>query len=172
MERSKKRSDSSGRKFQGRKARPSLWGEIMGGFLQHSGLKKRIREKRVLDSWARAVGPAVAEQTQPFRLRNGVLEVKVTNSVWMQQLQFMKGLIIQKLGEQGGGDLADIRFSIGEVEPRSQEAEERERDFHLSEAERSRIREEVGQIRDPEVRELVSRVFAKALAAKKGTNRQ
>jgi len=150
---------------------PQAWGEALGHFLKVSGLSRRIQEQKLLDTWDRAVGNAIAEKTRPIRVRNRILQVKVINSVWMQQLQFMKGLIVKKLQEYMGNDfLQDIRFYIGEIEPvgiKKEEKKTHEQSRGLSDAERRRIEKELAGIRDPEMQEIISRAYAKGLTAQK-----
>lgn len=111
---------------KGRKNLSTL-GEVLGHFLKSSGLKRRIQEQKILDSWEKAVGEAVAERTQPMGVKNRVLWVRVSSSVWMQQLQFMKGLILQKLHEQTGNhSLQDLRFFLGEMESSDGEVKKKE----------------------------------------------
>ena len=159
---------------KGRKS-PSTLGEVLGPFLKSSGLKRRIQEKKLLDSWEKAVGVAIAERTQPMGVKNRVLQVRVSSSVWMQQLQFMKGLILKKLCEQTGIDhLQDVRFFLGEMESLvgggKNKEEERGRSISgLTTEERERIEKALSGIDDCEMREILSRVYSKGLAA--GKNR-
>lgn len=127
-------------------------------------------------SWQRAVGPGISEQTQPIRIQNRILYICVSNSVWMQQLQFMKGMILGKIKEETGVDaLEEIRFFIGEVEANSQNAENlggREESApkewgKLSESEMIRVRRETANLIDPEMRNIFERVFAQSLSAGK-----
>jgi predicted nucleic acid-binding Zn ribbon protein len=156
---------------------PSRLGEVLGHFLKSSGLKRRIEEQKVLDSWEKAVGVAVAERSQPVGVRNRVLQVKVSSSVWMQQLQFLKGLILEKLHEQTGNHfLQDLRFFLGEMESSDEEVkkkkEEEERGApspDLTEEERERIEKALSGVRDPEMREILSRIYSKGIVA--GKNR-
>ncbi len=79
--------------------RPHRLGKILENCLSRVGLQQRIQEQKILDAWERMVGKAIAEMTEPVRVKNRVLQVKVTNSVWMHELQFHKKLIIQKLND-------------------------------------------------------------------------
>ena len=158
---------------KGRKS-PSTLGEVLGPFLKSSGLKRRIHEKKLLDSWEKAVGVAIAERTQPMGVKNRVLQVRVSSSVWMQQLQFMKGLILEKLHEQTGIHfLQDVRFFLGEMESfgggekRKKEEEQGRRSSGLTAEERERIEKALSGIQDFEMREIISRVYSKGLAAAK-----
>jgi hypothetical protein len=155
---------------------PSL-GEVLGNFLRRSGLTRKIQEQKILNSWDKAVGEAIAERTQPVNVKNRVLRVKVTNSVWMQELQFMKDLIIKKLHEQIGENfLQDLRFFIGEVDPSEVGAKKKKKKEGgringevggLSEAEKERIGRALAEITDPEMREILERIYAKGLSAVK-----
>ncbi len=146
----------------------------MENFLIRSGLSRRIQEQKILDSWEKAVGEIVAERTQPMRVKNQVLQVKVSNSVWMQQLQFMKEMIIQRLHEEIKNNfLRDLRFFVGEIDLSERKGkEEKEEELKrqmpgLSEVEKGRIEKEVAAIRDPEIREIIARVFSKGLTVEK-----
>jgi predicted nucleic acid-binding Zn ribbon protein len=152
---------------------PSTLGEIIEHFLKNSGLKRRIQEQRVLDSWEETVGDAIAERSQPVGVRNRVLHVKVSSSVWMQELQFLKGLILEKLRHQRGNHfLQDLRFFLGEMEPsdgRAKKNEEKkgEPSWGLTREEREQIQKALSEVRDPEMREILSRVYAKGIIAGK-----
>lgn len=68
------------------------------------------------DIWNQSVGERIAEKTQPVSVRNGVLLVNVANSVWMQELVFLKDKILQKLNNRlKTSQLKSIRFKIGHL---------------------------------------------------------
>jgi hypothetical protein len=161
-----------------RAQRPSPVAEVLEKFFSRSGLKRRLTDQRILDSWKKAVGRGIAEQTQPLRIQNRVLQVRVSNSVWMQQLQFMKGMILQKVREEAGiTELEDLRLFLGEVNeggaPGGEEENRREIASHteqkLTESEKERIRKEVARISDPEMRRIFERVFSRGLSAAKAS---
>ena len=137
-------------------------------------MNRRIQEQEILNCWEQAVGEGVAEKTQPVSVKNRVLQVKVVNSVWMQELQFMKELIMQKLHQQTGNNiLRDLRFFIGEIERSG--GKERNKQKHgalmdgqslgLTEAEMERIDRALSGIRDAELHEILRRIYGKGLAA-------
>jgi predicted nucleic acid-binding Zn ribbon protein len=78
---------------------------------------KALNRHRLFEFWGEAVGREVAAHARPQVIRGAVLQVEVTDSVWMQQLQFQKGLLLEalnrRLGEEG---LADIRFVLKSCE--------------------------------------------------------
>ncbi len=148
---------------------PSRWGEIAPSLPAGARLTRGVQEQKILDSWEEVVGKDVAEQTRPTKVRNQMLEVKVSSSVWMQQLQFMKGLIIQKLGAKGSS-VRDLRFFVGEIESGGEEETPKRsctRFATLGEGEKDRIAREVAGIRDAEMREIFYRIYAQSLAAEK-----
>jgi len=109
-----------------------------------------------------------------IRVQNRVLQVKVVNSVWMQELQFMKELIMQKLHQQTGKNiLQDLRFFIGEIEPSGGKGRSKKKksallnglSSDLSGAERERIDRALSGLTDPELREILGRIYARGLAA-------
>ena len=154
---------------------PHRLGKILENYLSRAGLHQRIWEQRILDAWERMVGKAIAEMTEPTRVRNRVLQVKVTNSVWMHELQFHKKLIIQKLNEGTGAPVVqDLWFFIGEKEagkeiPPEGSRDKRERQARdLSREEKDRIEREISHLDDPEMKEILLRVFSKGLTREKG----
>jgi len=156
-----------------RAKKPFPLGEVLEKYFGRSGLGARLKEQKALGSWRKAVGKGIGEQTQPIRIQNRVLQVRVSNSVWMQQLQFMKGMILKKIKEETGmEDLEDLRFFIGEVEgeegnaePRPGGVEKQPKELEkLSEAEMTRIRKEVEVLADPEMRKIFEGIFARSFA--------
>jgi len=154
-----------------RTKKPLILGNILKSYCNREGLNRRMTEQRLLDVWEEAVGEGVAQRTEPIRIKNRVLFLKVTNSVWMQQLQFMKELIIKKLHEKTGVDfLQDIRFFIGEVRhlDKEEKKESLEEDFSpLSKSDQEKIIKEVSGIQDPEMQNILSGLYARALTTER-----
>ncbi len=70
----------------------------------------------VWDVWGAAVGEQIGENTSPAAFKGRLLIVNVTNSVWVQQLWFLKKEIIDKVNRSLGEDLVgEIKFKIGPV---------------------------------------------------------
>ncbi|MBI4495759.1 MAG: DUF721 domain-containing protein [Deltaproteobacteria bacterium] len=144
---------------------PVRLGEVLEGAFRASGLNRRMQEERIRQVWSEAVGEAVATRAQPERLQNRVLKVRVSSSAAMQQLQFMKPAILEGLRRLLEEDLVgDLRFYLGEVEvPAGGVGTEGE----LGEAgpdafpagEKERIRGELSPVRDPELKEILFRLY-------------
>ncbi len=68
---------------------------------------------RIWTLWDDAVGEHIAANARPARLKNHVLIVHVSSSVWIQQLQFSKKLIMDQINSAAGSCLvSDIKFKI------------------------------------------------------------
>ncbi len=153
--------------------KPSKIGEVLEHFFNQAGLQQKFQEQKILNAWKETVGEAIAERTQPIRIQNGVLYVKVTNSVWMQELQFMKGLIREKIQEQSGNKfLIDLHFFMGEIDfpeagMREKKKTGREQPMRdLSRDERERIDKELAGMQDLELRKILASFFSNGLRAK------
>jgi predicted nucleic acid-binding Zn ribbon protein len=75
-------------------------------------------EKRAFDrlvrAWPDAVGANVSRQTRLVEIRQDVLYVATSHSVWAQQLGFQRKDILAKLNAKLPRPLKDIRFSPGQ----------------------------------------------------------
>jgi hypothetical protein len=77
-----------------------------------------IRTYSILGAWKEIVGEAVAGQTQPRAVRNRILFIDVSHSTWLQQLQFLKPTLLEKINAfLGEPPIKDIRFKLGKISP-------------------------------------------------------
>ncbi len=148
--------------------------KILDEYFQQEGLKEKVRDQKILDAWSLLVGTGVAEVSRPLRVRDRVLHVQVANSVWLQELQFHKKLIMEKVnGFAGENFIRDVRFILGGATERTQSEEKNPRDMGqkgtrgITSEERQRINKEIGRLPDPELREVFFRVFSKGLISGK-----
>lgn len=90
----------------------------IGGILAdllHKHRRESGREMaRICEVWEHVVGDAIAQNAQPVACQKRLLTVNVTSSVWIQQLQFLKGDILSRLRDASGDVLVeDIKFRVG-----------------------------------------------------------
>ena len=96
--------------------------ESVGALLEHSlkrlDLAPRLNEYGVWPIWREVVGRTIARNAQPEKIRNGTLFVKVSSPVWMQELQFMKEMIAEKLNQrlQNNATVKNIFFMVGRID--------------------------------------------------------
>ena len=95
--------------------RPRRPPERVDDALQH--VLQRIDPERRLQLfriWNAEVGATVAARAQPVGFRDGVLSVRVNSATWMQELQFAKEEIRERLNLRLDNDLVrDIYFVSG-----------------------------------------------------------
>jgi hypothetical protein len=77
-----------------------------------------IKTYSILGAWNEIVGEAVAGHSQPRSIRNQILFIDVAHPTWMQQLQFLKPTLLNRVNSfLGGPRIQDIRFKVGKVSP-------------------------------------------------------
>ena len=80
-------------------------------FLKKSGLNSGVEQQKALKLWGETVGNKISKNTEPTSVKNGVLVIKTTNSVWKQELQIQKTEIIKKLNKRLKKNIIkEIRF--------------------------------------------------------------
>jgi len=117
--------------------------------------------------WNDVVGPAVAKKAQPLSYRGGTLWVTVETAAWMQELQYLTETIMDGLNRGCGRSLVtEIRFRQGRVVP----IRTKEKNHLLELAPEQpvapetvrKIHEEVGKVKDAELRDLLERFWMRA----------
>ncbi|MBF0158141.1 MAG: DUF721 domain-containing protein [Magnetococcales bacterium] len=73
--------------------------------------------------WHHIFGDPIARHTEPVRLTNGVLVIRVDLSTWMTQLTFLKPEILDKIQQLlPPGSVREIRLQQGSLRSRGQQA--------------------------------------------------
>jgi predicted nucleic acid-binding Zn ribbon protein len=101
-----------------RKMRPDRWqspAELVPKMMQRLGLRERLHETEVIDTWSKIVGEFIAAHSAPVALREGILYVRVLQPALHYELeQISKSQILRKLKQRfGGKTIRDIRFRVG-----------------------------------------------------------
>jgi hypothetical protein len=94
------------------KKKPTAMSSLLSDLIQKKGWKKQINRNKVFLIWEQIVGPEIAHHAQPQVIRGKVLWVNVSDSVWIQQLQFQKIMLLEQLNHNIHTTIEDIRFSI------------------------------------------------------------
>lgn len=96
--------------------KPAHLGTILQKAIEASRIDVDLGAYRLWQRWENVVGPAIAENTRPEAINGKLLLVNVSSAPWMQQLQFLKPELIEKLNEALGKEVVgDMRFKIGPV---------------------------------------------------------
>lgn len=92
-------------------------GDVLDQSLKRLDLAPQLEAYGIWNIWHDVVGKPVALNAQPEKIRNGTLFVKVSSPVWMQQLQYMKEMIAEKLNQRLRAEVVkNIFFVVGRVE--------------------------------------------------------
>ena len=126
-----------------------------------------MKDRPLIDAWNRAVGPQIGAKAQPDRLRDDVLYVRVSTSVWMHELQFMKQDIIARLNEVlGSAAVSQIRFFIGEVDAPAVKPAAQTVSFAaaaLQADEKAYIDNTLAGVSDPELKEILQKTMSRSI---------
>jgi predicted nucleic acid-binding Zn ribbon protein len=143
-------------------------GEVLDQSLKRLDLALRLDEYGVWPIWNDIVGKTIARNAQPEKIRNGTLFVKVTSPVWMQQLQFMKNMIADKLNQRLKQEVVkNIFFMVGRIDAEEEELETPSLELHGDPATLPQVNEEFLQsIDDAEIRDAFKKLL-KSFARRK-----
>jgi len=135
-------------------------GEVLQKSLKRIDPSGRLAEYGVWPIWNDLVGDIIARNAQPEKIRNGTLFVKVSSHVWMQQLQYMKDTITDKVNEKLGREVVkNIFFYVGEVTTTIPEISPKDKVPVAKPA--AELCEDVLQpVKDAEIRRALNRLFA------------
>jgi hypothetical protein len=158
------------RKKTPRKGQKNL--QKLGDFLERT-LKRRkihidIRDSDTWNAWRKAVGPQISAQTEAYKLKNRTLFVRVSTSTWMQELQFMKQDIIEKVNSVMEKEtIQNIHFSLGHIEPvvdNEKTSDIDQKKYTLRAREERLIKNSLDStISDGELKTILQRVMAKEI---------
>jgi predicted nucleic acid-binding Zn ribbon protein len=97
-----------------RKRKPVPISDAVSGFLESSGLAKRVEQVTAVDDWAGAVGEQIAAVTRAISITpDGILFVAVKNHAWMTELSLMEPELRAALNSAKARDkVRKIRFRL------------------------------------------------------------
>jgi hypothetical protein len=131
-------------------------------------LESRLLELRLQHQWKEMLGEPIASHTWPDQIRFKKLYLVVRNSVWLQQLTFLKPTLLAKINAEAGTELiTEIVLRVGEIPAHS-----RETDFDtnktaqpvVSEAALTEASAHAASVQDPDLRTRLTQVMAEALS--------
>ncbi|HTL62351.1 MAG TPA: DciA family protein [Nitrospira sp.] len=140
------------------------FGVILSGLSKRLGLQSHLFELRLQQQWRDIIGEPVGSHTWPAHVRFKKLHLIVRNSVWLQQLIFLKPTLLTKLIEQGGSEMiTDIAFRVGEIpEAGPEPARAPVHTVDVSEAALVEANAHAAAVQDPELRQRLAAVMAEA----------
>ena len=141
------------------------FGSILDGLAKRLGLDSRLLELRLQHEWRDIVGEPVGSHTWPAHIRFKKLSLVVRNSVWLQQLTFLKPTLLAKLNAAAGTELVkEIVLRVGDIPvPAAAPFDARATDGTSPETEavREEAADHVSAIQDSGLRERFTSVISK-----------
>jgi hypothetical protein len=97
-------------------AKPKPLRLVLEETLKSLGLKNTMKGYSLWAAWREIVGDSVASNAQPSVIRNRILFMEVSHPTWVQQLQFLKPTLLEKINGFLKEDfIHDIRFRLGKI---------------------------------------------------------
>jgi hypothetical protein len=141
-------------------------GGVLADLVERLPFRERLREHAVWNVWAEVVGPLLASKAEPVRIEEGKLFVRVADSTWMQEMQFLKDDIRSRLNNRLGAPVVRALFLIlGGGRPRKEE----QGSLPVHPVDESAVSALVPDLNLPEI-EMALRRVARARARRLGPN--
>lgn len=112
---------------------------VLGDLEQQDQWRSRQQFRQLISHWPQLVGELVAAQTRPLGIQRSVLSVATSSAAWAQNLIFERLRLVQKINQQLGLDLTDIRFSTAQWSTKPVNAGAEAEPFQLWEDHPSRL---------------------------------
>lgn len=98
---------------EGEMSKPTPIRTLLSSLIAAKGWEGRVELNQVFLFWNELVGPDIAKYAQPHLIRKDILWLRVSDSVWMQQLQFLKIMLLEKLNQRlKKARFVDLRFQL------------------------------------------------------------
>ena len=145
--------------------------ELLNSLIQKKGWKKQITRNRVFLLWDRIVGEDIAVHAQPFVVRGRTLWLNVSDSVWMQQLQFQKMTILERVKQVlPGSSINDIRFQLDTSLGRPRPVEKQPSESHSTPPDpqkKAKFDEMISTLKDEKMRQAMEHLWLKLEQARR-----
>ncbi len=147
---------------------------ILVDTLKRKKLYKKINENLVIVHWKEIVGDELIRYTNPSYIKNGILFIDVTNSMWAHHLTFLKRDIIDKVNRKIKKNVVkDLRFRCGSFNPnnfvsnKETEIDINKEDIPITEHEKTLIDSYVSEIPDDTIKTLMREIITTDFKNKK-----
>lgn len=139
---------------------------ILSGLAKRLGLQTHLFEVRLQQQWREIIGEPVGSHTWPVQVRFKKLYLIVRNSVWLQQLMFLKPTLLAKVNEQAGSELiTDIAFRVGEIpDARTAAPASQPQQQPVNEAAMVEANAHAAAVQDPDLRNRLASLMADAFS--------
>ena len=144
-------------------------GSVLKRVAHRLGLESKLFEFRLRRNWREVVGEQIAAHTRPDHIRFKKLYVIAQNSIWVQQLTFLKPTLVESVNAAANSQLiSDIVLRVGDVTDGKNETDNGQRKDDLDEVVPSpgaleEATAHTQEVTDPDLRTQLRNVIARAL---------
>ncbi len=141
--------------------------DVVNDIFATSALPINLGDARIWKLWDGLVGEEIARHARPATINKGVLFVKVTDSVWLQELEFMAEEIKTRINEKLKREaVRKIRFRVGapqqSPEPETHKPT-RDSDPDLSPETEREMNKILARVKDKELRSSIRQLLKQAV---------
>ena len=86
-------------------SRPQRLGDVLQAVIGDMGIREKMDEARMVESWAIIAGPRIDAVTDKAWVKRGHLFVRITSAVWRHELHLRRNEWRERLNEHLGADL-------------------------------------------------------------------
>jgi hypothetical protein len=144
-------------------------GQFMGRSVKGLKADKAVKLHRLKSDWLNAVGPFLGSQTEPVSIKGNTLYLRVSSSVWAQEINLQQRLIIENLRKRMRKPPKKIVCWVGEVHQKQDPvAKEKEadpdeevpwKDVEIPADRQAGLEQTVASIEDPGLREKMKKLM-------------
>lgn len=84
---------------------PRPLGKVLNGLINDLGMRRKINEARVIETWAMLAGPQINAVTNSVRMRGPALHVQLNSAAWRHELHLSRFAWRSRLNKELGEDL-------------------------------------------------------------------
>lgn len=87
--------------------------EALEDYFKRKRWDKRLKGYQAINYWEEVVGEEIAQHSQPIKIQDQTLFLRVKSNVWANELNLRKGELIQKINLKTGEEIiSDILFKV------------------------------------------------------------
>ncbi len=134
---------------------------VLPDIVDHKGWKMKLDMHSFFPIWHKVVSENVASCSRPLKIVKDTLWLEVSNSSWMQQLQFEKRQILQDINATLKiSRIRDIKFILPQDDKGAREKDEKPLSFVSPDPEvLQKFEQQVGVIEDDAIRDSLIRLW-------------
>ncbi len=87
-----------------RKSNEQSLKEVISDFLEKNRLREGFNEQKIVQSWARIMGPVIAKRTTDIFIRNKKLFIRLSSAALKQEFLYSKEKILAMINEEAGNE--------------------------------------------------------------------